>query len=118
MNWIKDNWDKVLAVLISAVVAGIVGYFTGVIAVRSDLTNLSERIAVIETQVNQNVRPKMSIIDKQGNMIYKLKQELDEIKKLNDIASQTNKLFDQEIKTQRRETLRELAKILGCKTNR
>jgi hypothetical protein len=43
MSWFVDNWDKVLSVFLAIVVGGITGFFSAVIALKSEISARLER---------------------------------------------------------------------------
>lgn len=55
MNWVKENWDKLLGAFFLVVVAGLSGFFSAMSSVKDELTEVKERLSAIEERVNHTV---------------------------------------------------------------
>lgn len=62
-NWFADNWDKVLTVFVSVVLSGVIGFFSAVISIRSEISDLRYKVARLDTQIRTNLTPKSAIVD-------------------------------------------------------
>jgi len=49
-SWIKENWDKVLAVFFSAVISGVIGFFAAIFTVKDDLARLRDEITKLQSE--------------------------------------------------------------------
>ena len=112
MNWIKQNWDKILTVVISVIISGTVGFFSAIFAVKTDLARLGERVATNETEIRSSLKPKLPTIDDNSKSIITLNNDVEVLKRQTDIATQTNKLLDLRIEQQREDTLKELRELI------
>tara|TARA_R110002072_G_C7783044_1_gene520243 strand:+ start:412 stop:780 length:369 start_codon:yes stop_codon:yes gene_type:complete len=59
MDWFKDNWDKVL----SLVIGGIAGYFVAIRAVDSEIAQLRTDLSTLKTEVDTAIKPDVEKID-------------------------------------------------------
>ena len=112
MNWLTQNWDKVLTVVISVIISGTVGFFSAIFAVKTDLSNLAQRVATNETEIKSSLKPKVPTIERNSQGLRTIQTDVDFLKRQNDIATQTNKLLDLRIEQQREKTLQELRTML------
>jgi hypothetical protein len=55
MNWFADHWDKAIGVLLSAVISGVVGFFSAVFVLQDRLASLESRAAVLENISNTSI---------------------------------------------------------------
>ena len=111
-EWLKENWDKVLFLLIAIVVPGIVGFYSSISVVDDKITAISERVTINETEIGSAIKPKLSSLDSLVKRVSELEQEIDHLKRQNDIATQTKILLDLRLEEQREKTLKEINKLL------
>jgi hypothetical protein len=111
-QWWKDNWDKVLTALVSVVLSGVVGFFSAVISIRSEMSDLKERIVKIETQITSTLNPKSKITDDNFKSIVDIQHDLRDFKTQTDISISTNKLLDLRMEQVRVETIQTLKSAL------
>ena len=96
MGWFSDNMDKldkILTILISVIVAGVIGYFSGIIAIRGDISELSERLTKIETQRAED-RKKIDEIDSIKQGIQQLKSDVTHATKIREMTAETNQKLE------------------------
>jgi uncharacterized membrane protein YccC len=105
MNWLKQNWDKVLFPVIGIVISGIAGFYAGIISINSSITALGERTAKIETELASAIKPKITSVDQHTLDLLAFKRDLDFLQKQTDLAVQTNKLLDLRIEQERQTTI-------------
>jgi hypothetical protein len=55
MNWFADHWDKVIGVLLSVVISGVVGFFSAVFVLQDRVASLESRAAVLENVSNTSI---------------------------------------------------------------
>jgi hypothetical protein len=112
-TFFSQHWDKLLTHGLSIAIAGTVGFFTSISVVKGDIARISERVAVIETEIASHIKPKLMTIDQQCNQLRDLKADVDVLRRQNDIAIQTNLLVDLRLEQQQEKTLKTLEKILS-----
>jgi hypothetical protein len=110
--WWANNWDKVITALVSVVLSGVIGFFSAVISIRSEMSTLGERTAKLEAQVSTAVLPKLQTSDDNSTKIVKIQDELQTIKTQTDIASSTNKYLDLRMEQAKTETIQALKSAL------
>jgi len=100
-NWIKQNWDKILTMLI----AGIIGFFSAILAIRNDigelkinLNNLKSNVSGVEKKLNSEITTKQ--LAEKIAKIDELKKIIDE--KFQKIADLEKKLEGIELLSHRR----------------
>ncbi len=49
-SWTRENWDKVLAAFLAAVVSGVIGFFAAILAVNDQIAHLREKITQLESE--------------------------------------------------------------------
>ena len=92
-NWITSNWDKVIAIALSVLFSGLVGFFSGLRAVDSQISALSQRVVELETISKTVVAPKISTVDDNENSISRLELRVDNIDGENAIHKATYELL-------------------------
>lgn len=111
-NWFSQNWDKLFAIFCSVILAGIVGYFSAIFKVKSEIAILRERIKGTETEISSVLKPSSLKARTNTEQLYKLQREVDSLKEQNAIGIQIQKLLDLNAEQQRAKTLQELRQIL------
>ena len=51
-NWWGNNWDKVILVLVSTVISGIIGFFSSVNVTKERIGNVDKEVAVLIERTN------------------------------------------------------------------
>lgn len=111
-QWWKDNWDKVATAVVSIVVSGVVGFFSAVISIRSEMAELKERVVRAETQLVSTIIPKLQSAEENTKNIAVLQQGIAVFQKQTDISINTNKLLDLRMEQVRSEALQNLRVLL------
>jgi len=111
-NWFGQNWDKLFAIFCSVILAGIVGYFSAIFTVKSEISILRERISKAETEINSVLKPAALKAQTNSKQLYSLQREVDSLKNQNAIGTQIQKLLDLRTEQERAKTLQELRQIL------
>lgn len=60
-EWLSKNWDRILAVVLSSVVAGLIGFFSAMRMVDDQLGMLRERVAKLEVAKEHFERDRVKI---------------------------------------------------------
>ncbi len=110
-GWWSNNWDKVLTVGGGAIIAGIVGFYTAIIAIKSDIISLTERTVKLETEV-ANIKPKISNFEEYSKKIVEMEKDQEYLRDQTDISIHTNKLLDLRLEQERSKTIKELRALL------
>lgn len=105
MNWFSQNWDKVIAVVLSSAVAGIIGFFSAIFSVQQEISSLSERI--IETENSIEILLKSRIEPIEAEFV-----DTDYGQRLRDNASEID-LLEQHVKQSLERRLKEIEAFLS-----
>lgn len=54
-SWVKNNWDKVLGLLL----AGVIGFFSAIAAIRNEISELNESIVSNKTRIEDHLMPNL-----------------------------------------------------------
>jgi hypothetical protein len=111
-QWWAKNFDKVLTAVISIVISGVVGFFSAIFSIKSDMSNLKDRVVTIETELGTIVLPKQKLIDENVTNIARIQQDVATFKTQTDISISTNKLLDLRMEQVRAETVKDLKALL------
>ncbi len=83
MGWITNNWEKIFTICISVIVAGIIGYYSGMLRVQSKINELDKR------RINEIHKLNIKIIEQREEIEKGLNNFDKEIsKRINDIEKQ------------------------------
>lgn len=94
MTWLVDNWDKWLSVFMAIVVSGITGFFSAVITLKSEISQLKRDLSILRTKVEESISPKLSDIISHNSRIGSLEIKMAEIATIAEtLQSRTNELF-------------------------
>jgi hypothetical protein len=63
MNWFQQNWDKVVTFVLSAIVGGVIGFFSAISVVNNEMKDLNTQVAVLKDRLEQAVGPKLKDLD-------------------------------------------------------
>jgi hypothetical protein len=72
MNWLKENWDKILSAFISAGVGGVVGFFSAVSSLQKEINDLHRQLIITNAKLEQSIDPKIKSIDEVSNKMQNL----------------------------------------------
>lgn len=73
---IVNHWDKVVMLFMSVVVAGLIGFFSSVILTKEEIGRLKTEMAVLKTEVDKSINPKLRKIEKNSDAISTMKTNL------------------------------------------
>ncbi|UEM16579.1 hypothetical protein J4G43_021610 [Bradyrhizobium barranii subsp. barranii] len=68
MNWIKENWDKIIGVFLSLILGGVVGFFSATSKLGDDISELKTQIAISKNTLEEITR-KVSELSAVNNRI-------------------------------------------------
>ena len=105
-------FDKYGDKILSAVIGGIVGFFTAIMATKGDVSKLNERVVAIETQ-DKNTEPKLKKLDQNLREMELLKQKLEILEKKDETATMISKSLEERLKNVQIQTLKELKELLA-----
>ena len=114
MSWFSEHFDtveKILTVVVAIIVAGVVGYFSGILAIRGDISKISERVTALETHRKDDLN-KINKIETMQQEIQQLKIDIDHAKKIREMTAETNKRLDAIRVFWEQRTVEELEKLL------
>ena len=52
MNWITENWDRIISVFLAVVVAGLVGFFSALLSISGQLSDLKSDMLHADSNLN------------------------------------------------------------------
>jgi hypothetical protein len=107
-TWLGDNWDKVATMFVSVVLSGVIGFFSAVISIRSEISDLRDKVAQIDAEVKTSLLPKTATTDQNTKDIVGVQDKLSDIAKQTDLAIQMNKILDLRIEDVRQHLIKEL----------
>lgn len=53
MNWLKENWDKVIGIFLSLVLGGVIGFFSATSKLGDDISELKTQIALLRHSLEE-----------------------------------------------------------------
>lgn len=74
MNWLTNNWDKILGFFFSIIVAGLIGFFSAIISLKGDISEIRTQITQIKVEIEKAINPKLSSIDSHADKISTLEK--------------------------------------------
>lgn len=81
MGWLETNWDKLIIFIFSVVLSGVIGFFSGISAVKRDYCVLSQRVVKNETEISSAIKPQIIVCRENSVKLGKLERKLEELKK-------------------------------------
>src|SRR5690349_16890858 len=96
-TWLKDNWDKLLGIAVS----GVVGFYTALWSINSNVNAIGDRTTKIETELASAIKPKIPTIDQHTLDVQNLRRDFETLQKQTDLSVQTNKLLDLRLEQER-----------------
>ena len=54
MSFIAQNWDKLVGILVSIVIAGVIGFFSAIGSIRGEISSLETEVRTLQTLVNDS----------------------------------------------------------------
>ena len=63
MNWLQRNWDKLLSAVLSAAVGGVVGFFSAILALEKEISEIKTDVNTLKVRVEEAISPKLKDID-------------------------------------------------------
>jgi hypothetical protein len=109
MTWLKENWDKIAAIILS----GLVGFFTAIMTVKDRQADLQRDLAKVQTTLDGLVVPKMQTLDAMNTRVGDFSRELTDFQKQNALSIQTNNFLQLMLMEERKRTANDLRDILN-----
>ena len=107
----KDFWlnhyDKLISILLSTVIAGLLGYFAGIRAIDAKVANLDTKIQVLQTKHDQ-LKPN---VDKIGDMTF-LDADLKRRIELLELSDRAVTIFQLNLESKLRESQEDTSRTL------
>jgi hypothetical protein len=88
VKWLTENWDKVLAGVLSTIVGGLIGFFSAISTLDKEIadlrieynkdieelkakevSDLKTEVSLLKERLDQTVNPKLKIVDLMGEKI-------------------------------------------------
>jgi hypothetical protein len=60
MEFVAKHWDKLVAILLSTVIAGVIGFFSAVASIKGQIGNLEAEVRVLQTLVTESQRQEIT----------------------------------------------------------
>ena len=111
MSFWTDHGDKVVTVVGGSIIAGLVGFFSGIAAVQSDISSLRERAASLESEVS-NLKPLNKTVHENSKKIISIESDNKDLQKRNDISSEVRQILVLRSDEAKKETIRELRELI------
>lgn len=93
LRWIKENWDKLLGTVIPVILAGIIGYYSGILSLQKEINDLKIETALLKSKIEEAVIPQLKTLESHSDKINALEINMTEIKTTTQfIISRTNDL--------------------------
>ncbi|MDE0331613.1 MAG: hypothetical protein OXL41_07060 [Nitrospinae bacterium] len=110
-EWWKNNWDKVLMSVFPMLLAGVIGFFSAIIATNKQMGELSERIIPLEgmKDIVEKVNSKTDALTTANNHIQ---QRFDFMKDRVELAETRVAAIKELTELQRQKTVNELKELL------
>ena len=112
IQWLKENWDKLLGLIVSIVIAGVIGFFSAIRATESQIAGLRSRIVALETDSENLIKPKLEVVDATKLDVVRIVGRLDSFERENDIYKATYNLIELKREEEKRRTINELQEML------
>lgn len=71
MKWLSDNWDKVFSVILSSIIAGVIGFFSAISVIKSDIQKVENRIIEVEKDIAKRTSTDMENINEKISCLMK-----------------------------------------------
>lgn len=97
-NWWQRNWDKVLPYLTTMILSAGMGFITSLFAIKGDVNQINIKLSALETVADREFRPRLEKLESLTLQIQSLYNDVDQLKRENNIAIQVNKNIDLLIK--------------------
>ena len=110
-TWWNDNWDKVLSLLVSVVLSGVIRFFSAVISIRSDIAGLGDRLTRIDTQIS-DLMPKVHTAEENSKKIIKIEDTLERLRSQSDTSVLINKSIELRSDQVKAETVKVLKELI------
>ena len=69
MGWLTKNWDKVIAVSLSTVVAGVVGFYSAILSITTEIVRLDKDIVEMKGEIQKSVVPRLEELEENANRL-------------------------------------------------
>lgn len=110
-EWWSKNWDKVLTGLFSAALAGVIGFFSAIIATNEKIGTLRERIGTLE-ELKETVKEERAKTANSITAINNLSGRFDSMKDRVELAEVRVAAIKELTELQRQKTVNELEELL------
>ena len=108
IEWLKDNWDKLLMVAISVIISGVIGFFAAIRSVDDKITQIRGRLTKIETVLGKDLqRPELN-----EKKISRIDRDVEHLKKESELDKKIDRLLDLSITNAQKEVVRELRELI------
>ena len=107
-KWLSENWDKVLAMVIS----GIIGFFSAIITINWELAEIQNSLSAIDALIPV-IQKDIDDLKKKTEDIPLIVREVESVKQMNDTADQMNRLLNLKSQTERAAAVTELRKMIA-----
>jgi len=74
--WIQQNWDKLLFIFVSIILSAIIGFFSAIISLKSEIHNLTTQIEVTKVRIEEAILPRLKDVESYKNKIDFLDKEI------------------------------------------
>ena len=110
-EWLNKHWDKLLAIFLSTILAGLIGFFSATRIVDEKLSALGERVAILEVAKDDFEQEQIKVSDN-ATAILNLSNRFDSMKDRVDLSETRVATIKELTELQRRKTVNELEELL------
>ena len=111
-KFLRNNWEKVVGIFISVILSGLVGFFSAVLTIKSDMHSIDSRVTVIETKSKTFYEPEINKIAQIEKALDNNRAEIDTLKQQNEFSAQINRIIDSRLKQQEGQLLRDVVNLI------
>lgn len=86
-QWIRDHAEFVLSIFMSIILSGVIGFFSAVLSIKSEMGDVQDKVAKLEAQMGTTVA-KIPTLDKAVTDIAVLQRDVGELRALSEQRTQ------------------------------
>jgi hypothetical protein len=75
-KWVNDNLATIIGIFMAVIVAGLIGYFSGIIAFQNDIAQLNIKLAALENKLSYEVDTKLELVNDHAQRINMLEKTI------------------------------------------
>jgi hypothetical protein len=78
MSWsnVKWDWDKIIGIFLSIIVAGLLGFFNMIISLKGEIHELERQVIRLKAELDNTIAPKFKILESHEQKINALERTI------------------------------------------